>query len=304
MTVEIAEAISQAHVAEWVEVCNACARYPQTVEGRMFWRSRFPATVDLVARRDGRAVGAAYVQASVGTERDDLLEAGAWVLPAFRRQGLGRALHRAASARARALGALVIETETDLHDPAGLAYLLAHGYEEVERSTDAVLELTDAAVPEQVVPQGIVLELLSERPDALAGMYEVACEATPDIPGAEKRAAGSFDEWRAMDIDRPGRPAELCVVAFAGSEVVGYGTLGRETAEMASHGLTGVRRAWRGKGIARAIKVAQIRLAKEHGFARLVTENELRNAPIRHLNDALGYRPVPGSAVLRGPLLD
>jgi GNAT superfamily N-acetyltransferase len=70
---------------------------------------------------------------------------------------------------------------------------------------------------------------------------------------------------------------------------------------VARHQLTGVRRAWRKRGIAGAIKRRQIALAQEHGFARLMTENEMRNEPIRRLNAQLGYQPAPGLVLLRGP---
>jgi mycothiol synthase len=66
--------------------------------------------------------------------------------------------------------------------------------------------------------------------------------------------------------------------------------------------MTGVRRDWRRRGVAGALKRAQIAWAKRKGFARLQTENELRNEPIRRLNRRLGYREAPGEVVLRGPL--
>jgi RimJ/RimL family protein N-acetyltransferase len=43
--------------------------------------------------------------------------------------------------------------------------------------------------------------------------------------------------------------------------------------------------------------------AKEQGYERLVTSNELRNEPIRRLNARLGYREAPGNVVVRGPLI-
>jgi mycothiol synthase len=71
------------------------------------------------------------------------------------------------------------------------------------------------------------------------------------------------------------------------------------------HRLTAVKRAWRRRGIATALKLAQIGAARRSGLARLVTTNEERNVPMRSINDALGYRPEPrlSTIVLRGPLL-
>ena len=66
--------------------------------------------------------------------------------------------------------------------------------------------------------------------------------------------------------------------------------------------MTGVRRSWRGRGVARALKQAQIAWAKRAGYEVLETANEERNEPIRRLNADLGYQLAPGRIVLEGPL--
>jgi hypothetical protein len=50
------------------------------------------------------------------------------------------------------------------------------------------------------------------------------------------------------------------------------------------------------------LKATQIAWAKQQGYERLETANELRNAPIRKLNAAFGYQPIPGRAFVRGPI--
>jgi RimJ/RimL family protein N-acetyltransferase len=63
-----------------------------------------------------------------------------------------------------------------------------------------------------------------------------------------------------------------------------------------------VKRAWRGRGIASALKRAQIAWAIKNGIEVLETTNEVRNAPMRAVNEKLGYRPAPGRIHLRGPV--
>jgi hypothetical protein len=48
--------------------------------------------------------------------------------------------------------------------------------------------------------------------------------------------------------------------------------------------------------------VWQVAYAKREGYSRLRTANEERNEPIRRLNQALGYRRIPGFVRLEGPL--
>jgi GNAT superfamily N-acetyltransferase len=103
------------------------------------------------------------------------------------------------------------------------------------------------------------------------------------------------------DSDRP----DAVFVALAGDEVVGYGKLSLSSArpDVAFHDMTGVKRSWRGRGIAGALKRAEIAWAKRAGYARLETANEVRNEPIRRLNERHGYRVEPGVIVVRAAVL-
>ncbi len=113
----------------------------------------------------------------------------------------------------------------------------------------------------------------------------------------------TFEQWRSHEIDRPTRRPELCFIALAGDEVVGYAAL-QVVGEQAEHGLTATRRDWRRRGVATALKRAEIAAAKHAGFKRLITESEERNEPMRRLNEKLGFVPSPelSMVVMRGPL--
>jgi GNAT superfamily N-acetyltransferase len=69
------------------------------------------------------------------------------------------------------------------------------------------------------------------------------------------------------------------------------------------HWMTGVKRAWRGRGIGVALKQSQIAAAKAAGYERLRTQNDLANAPMRRVNEKLGYRPRLEWIHFAGPLL-
>jgi GNAT superfamily N-acetyltransferase len=113
-----------------------------------------------------------------------------------------------------------------------------------------------------------------------------------------------FEDWLVHDMQGSGDRPEATFVPVAGAEVVGYSKFSLTTAQptTAHHDLTGVKRAWRGRGVARALKATQIRWAKENGYEELRTRNDERNTPIRHLNLAFGYRPAVGRIYLQGPL--
>jgi len=132
----------------------------------------------------------------------------------------------------------------------------------------------------------------------------VSVEASPDVPGYEDEEHEPFEAWLAHDMQGPGDLPEATFVAVAGDEVVGYAKFSLNTIDTTSayHDLTAVRRAWRGRGVARALKATQIAWAKANGYEELRTGNDERNIAMRRLNAELGYKPAIGRIFLRGPL--
>ena len=189
-------------------------------------------------------------------------------------------------------------------DAEGLAFARRRGFVEVERNQRMVLDLSSVEEPQVVPPAGIEITNWAGRPELARGIYAVAAEAYADVPGAEDDEMEPFEDWLAHDMSGSGDRPEATFVALAGDEVVGYAkfslTLARPA--VAAHDMTGVKRAWRSHGIARALKCAEISWAIRSGFQRLETSNEVRNAPIRRLNERLGYRTAPGHVLMQRPL--
>jgi mycothiol synthase len=228
------------------------------------------------------------------------------VLPDHRRRGVGSALYVAASSWLRERGLHEIEARVSEDDEESIAFAGRRGFEEIERNRRMVLDLTTLAPPPIEPPPGVEIVTWAERLDLAHGIYEVACEAFPDVPGAEEEVMEPFEDWLPHEMQGSGDRPEATFIALAGSEVVGYSKFSLTAAQptTANHDMTGVKRAWRGRGVAGALKGAQIAWAKEQGYERLSTTNELRNEPIRRLNQRLGYREAPGHIVVRGLLAD
>jgi RimJ/RimL family protein N-acetyltransferase len=68
--------------------------------------------------------------------------------------------------------------------------------------------------------------------------------------------------------------------------------------------MTAVLPAYRGRGIATALKRATIAWAIDHGLTALETGNDVENAPMRAVNLGLGYTPIPDEIGYRGPLAE
>ena len=146
--------------------------------------------------------------------------------------------------------------------------------------------------------------IFPQRADRVFTMVTVLAGQRRHGAGSEDDDIEPFGDWLAHDMQGSGDRPEATFVAVAGEEVVGYAkfSLAKAQPTVAHHDLSAVKRAWRGRGVARALKAAQINWAIANGYAELHTRNEERNEPIRRLNARFGYRPGIGRIYLVGPL--
>ncbi len=273
---------------------------PLTAESLVDWRRQAEDMAWLVATEDdvdvGAGIGIVGWHTSPGTAYVE-----AWILPEARRHGVGEELYAELMRWGAERGCAAVETAVAEDDETSLAWADHRGFREVGRNSRLVLDLETVEAPAVDPPDGIEIVAWADRPGIERQLYDVYVEAEPDIPGEEHNELPSFERWLEHDMRGLSDTPEAVFVAIAGDEVVGYAKLSLASADspQAHHDLTAVKRAWRGRGIAAALKRAQIGWAKEQGFERLVTQNEERNEPIRRLNDRYGYRVEPGRVVLR-----
>lgn len=202
-------------------------------------------------------------------------------------------LWRDASARARELGKSGLEVWTTDRAPEVVEFLEPRGYVEVRRYV--ISELDVAAAPDPG-PPGLELVTFAERPDLAPALYELAQVAYADQPGrSESKISETWFQWGLA-----ANPPESYFIALDGDDVLAYGYLEHDDGQW-KNGFTAVAREARGRGIAGAIKRAQIAWAKENGVPALRTANEVRLEGMLALNRRFGYRTLYDEIVLRGP---
>lgn len=295
--------IHEDELARWVDAMRAALDEADTVEGYLDWKRQARETTWLLATDAERDVGAAI---GIGGwhSPDGVARGEVRVVEDARGRGVGSALLAELSGWARTLGYAELMGPVKEVDRDSLGWVERRGFTEVGRNSRLVLDLSSIAAPAVEAPSGVEIATWAERPGVERGMYEVAREAYPDVPGEEDAEVATFEEWLAMDMQGAGDRPEATFVALAADEVVAYAKLSLSLARpaVAMHDMTGVKRAWRGRGIAGALKAAEIAWAVENGYERLETQNEERNEPIRRLNERYGYVVEPGSVTVRGPL--
>ena len=200
---------------------------------------------------------------------------------------------RTASAAARAIGKTGLEVWTTTRTPEVAPWLEAKGYGEVRRYV--ISELDVASAPDLGAP-GFEIVAFADRPDLEDELHALARLAYADQPGRSDTRIAQWPDW-GLRAHRP----DCYFIALEEGRLIGYGYL--ELAdETWSNGFMAVARDARGRGVAGAIKRAQVRWAKEHGIATLRTATEVRLESMLALNRRFGYVPLYDEIVLRGPL--
>jgi mycothiol synthase len=244
----------------------------------------------LLAVRDGEVVG-------LGTAARSGLAGGAYiapvVLPAHRRLGVGTELLRALVAHAEGLEPEFLVGHAE--DEAGRAFAEHFGFVEVDRQVEQVRAIGTEPWPAPL--DGVEIISVAQRPELWEVAYErVGQQAFQDMAVISPVQA-TLDEWNREWMTDP----EATFLALADGEVIGLAGLLIDPDEptRAENALTAVRREWRGRGVAAALKRTTLAYAAEHGLAEVYTWTQKNNADMRRLNERLGYVARSQSITMR-----
>jgi GNAT superfamily N-acetyltransferase len=222
-----------------------------------------------VAEVDGRVVGRVDCFLSLFETESRIAGVPVAVREEHRGRGIGSALYEIGLTHARSIGAE--QLLVSFHEnAAGVAFARSRGFEQVRAETESSL---DPRRVQGLPPEGVDLRPLTAADPRDA--YNVDMEATADMPSTEPlplfTAAGSF-------------------LAFVDGEAAALSLLTADAESgRAMNWMTGTRRAYRGRGLAPAVKLASIHWAAANGITRLLTFNDATNAPMLAVNRRLGY---------------
>jgi mycothiol synthase len=294
--VELREVATDADLEAWRQVRIAVLPNERTASVDEMRRMATPQELLLLAELDGEVVGSGIAK-HTDTGGDDRSFVQPRVIPAARRRGAGTALLRALTAHAESVGFTSAGANVD--DEGSLAFATRFGFHEVGRHVEQVRELRSTE-EEPRVPEGVEIVSLAEQPELRARTYhELALQAFDDMP-TPLPVSITPELWEREWITWP----EGSFVALAGHEIVGCAGLVRDDdrPDRAENSLTAVRRDWRGRGIARALKQTTIAWAAANGLGEIYTWTQTGNENMRAVNEKLGYLTRNVSINVRAPL--
>jgi len=206
------------------------------------------------------------------------------VLPEHRRNGIGTMLLQRLASHAEAAGYDTVGSMVE--DAGALAFAQRFGFAETGRQVEQVRAVaTDEPWP--ALPDGIEIVTAAERPGLIRQLYdELALQAFEDMPTPSKVEITPA-EWESEWVTWP----EATFAALAGGDIVGMAGLVQDADQpgRAENALTAVRRDWRGRGVARALKETTTAWASRHGIREIYTWTQTGNENMRAVNERLGY---------------
>lgn len=267
----------------------------------------------IFAEVHGQVIGYSRVEWHATLEGEWLGFQLAFLLPAWRRRGIGRAFLRhnerrlreiAAEQQARgelapstrcAFEAWVSDTEIGKE-----ALLRSEGYQPVRHAYTMVRSLLE---PVEVTPMPEGLEIRPCGPEHARAIWDASQEAFRDHWGFFPEPEEDYQKWLKSPVFEPG----LWKVAWEGDQVCGMVLNYVDAAENSEYdrrrGYTegiSVRRPWRKRGLARALLTRSLKMFQEMGMseAALGVDAENVSGALR-LYESVGFRPVKRHSTYR-----
>ncbi len=153
---------------------------------------------------------------------------------------------------------------------------------------------TRAAMVEQGIRMTTIALDAERDPEAMRKLHALHQLAVQDMPHSEPIIPQEFEHWMKRwaypDLHR-----DRFWIAKDGDRTVAASFLRfPPTAGPVWTGFTATVGEYRGRGIARAVKMESLAQAIELGVPIVRTDNDETNASMLHINETLGYRRIPG----------
>lgn len=223
------------------------------------------------------------------------------VLPTWCRKGIGSELLRRSEAFALSNGATKVTAFVPDEYPSGRPFTESHGYRETRRLFESVLSVASVDDSEtertvaRAIADGLTFQTLADLGDTEAErrrLHAVTVECDLDEPATAEYGGLEWGDYCRSVFEAEWYRPEGVFVAKRGDEWAGVHVIGPMTgspvADMTTD-FTGVRRPFRGKGLATVLKRLGVRYALHTGGTRILTHNDSTNVPMLAVNQKLGF---------------
>lgn len=258
-----------------------------------------------IAEATGQVIGMGMYYQNPGSYHPQKFLLEAYVHPDFQGQGIGKALYDTVIPALAPFDPISLRVSVRENQTRAIRFLKDRGFEETKRDWVSTLEVAKANITAyqdlagQLELEGIRIlsfaELLQQDPQAPQKFHQLFSNIRIDTPRSEPATPISFEFFVENILTGPDYDPASFFIALDGNYWMGMSAMFKVgDSPNLDHWFTGTRRAYRGRGIALALKVRTIQYAQATGFQTIRTDNDSVNLPMLAINEKLGF--VRGSA--------
>ncbi len=256
-----------------------------------------------VAELDGEVIGHDFYTQTEWNYQEGKFRVDIEIHPDHQGEGYGSKLYRHLMDELEEYDPIKLVCYAKEDKERSLRFLKDRGFEPFMREWTSVLDVDEfdpgeyTGLEEKLAEEDIVLTSLEELEhdeENKRKLYELHEELYEDVPTHDDYTGMDYDRYIEEVFDRPEPFFEGVIIAIKDDEFIGMSrNMLRKKDDSLSTWLTGVKREYREKGIATAMKVKAIKKAKGKGIPKIKTSNETGNKAIVNLNDKLGFEKKP-----------
>lgn len=243
----------------------------------------------LVAEQDGEVIGTAQVGIAYETPEPGQGFCNVYTRPDRAGRGAGSLLVRTAEDYLTGVGAVAVHTWV-LDAPSHRAFAGKRGYVASRPALFLHLDLANSTLPSlQEAPAGVELLSAADFEDDPRPLFEADAETTADEPSDTPSELTDYADWLKTTWRRPGFDHGLTSVVVVDGAVAAFSVAETDGLNRYWSGMTGTRRAFRGRGLAKLAKNDSLHRARAAGYTDAYTGNDAGNGPMLAINTWFGY---------------
>lgn len=232
---------------------------------------------------------------------DFFFEAGKYfvrinVLPEYQQQGIATALYTTAENYLGELGdAKKLQTMCNDFETGALHLLEKHGFTQIWERVESRLDPKSVdfgqytSLDSSLAQAGIEIRSLASFPPEtrIRQLYDLDHELINDVPFGQAIVPEPFVVWEKNFIEDPENNPDTIWIAIHAEDWIAFSSLGKQHDHFFI-GMTGVKKAYRGMGIAKRLKLEGVRYALTTGL-EIRTLNDHVNTAMLEMNKSMGF---------------
>ncbi|HZY47103.1 MAG TPA: GNAT family N-acetyltransferase [Candidatus Bathyarchaeia archaeon] len=250
---------------------------------------------------NGRVLGFGQIRHELDAYHPRKFLLNIFVDPADQEKGVRERMYHKVEEDLDGLRAILATVMVKEDLPGQLEFYHHRGFRESARIWESRLDLRTfdptkfQPYIEKAEKEGIrFTDLAKERSQSgsLKGLHELVQLITADMPREGEFTPVSYEQYETLVLNSPRSMPEGYIIAKHGSEFVGMSDVFKNEKEprVLTQDDTGVRREYRGRGIATALKLKVIEFAQRNWYEMIKTWNDSTNPAMLAVNTKLGFK--------------